>query len=138
MNLSAPFINRPVMTTFIMITIILAGMIAFFKLPVNDLPTIEHPHIQVTILDSSGAGLPSNAPNGAMLLSDINSPFPLVLSFSTSSNEAPVAGGPPISIAAPIVTSAVSPVPEPPSFWLVAIALIVSVPVSLLRRERYV
>ncbi len=90
-----------------------------------------------TILDSSGAGLPSTAPNGALLLSDISSPYPSVLSFSTSSTENPVAGGPPISIAAPIVTSTVSPVPEPPSFWLVGITLIVLLPISLLRRELY-
>ncbi len=48
MNLSAPFIHRPVMTTFLMLTIVLAGLIAFFKLPVSDLPNVEHPHIQVT------------------------------------------------------------------------------------------
>lgn len=48
MNLSAPFINRPVMTTFVMLTILLAGCIAFFHLPVSDLPTIERPHIQVS------------------------------------------------------------------------------------------
>jgi len=48
MNLSAPFIHRPVMTTFVMITLVLAGIVAFFKLPVNDLPTIERPNIQVT------------------------------------------------------------------------------------------
>jgi HAE1 family hydrophobic/amphiphilic exporter-1 len=47
MNLSAPFINRPVMTTFIMLTILVAGWLAFLKLPVSDLPSIEHPHIQV-------------------------------------------------------------------------------------------
>lgn len=48
MNLSSPFINRPVMTTFVMLTIILAGVISFFKLPVSDLPTIEKPHISVS------------------------------------------------------------------------------------------
>ena len=48
MNLSAPFINRPVMTTLVMLTIILAGWLAFIKLPVTDLPTIERPHIQVS------------------------------------------------------------------------------------------
>lgn len=47
MNLSEPFIQRPVMTTFVMLTIILAGWLAFFKLPVTDLPNIEHPHIQI-------------------------------------------------------------------------------------------
>lgn len=48
MNLSAPFIQRPVMTTFLMLTILVAGWMAFIKLPVSDLPTIEHPHIQVS------------------------------------------------------------------------------------------
>lgn len=48
MNLSAPFIHRPVMTTFVMLSIVVAGVIAFFKLPVSDLPTIERPHIQVS------------------------------------------------------------------------------------------
>lgn len=47
MNLSAPFINRPVMTTFVMLTIVIAGWISFVKLPVSDLPTIERPHIEV-------------------------------------------------------------------------------------------
>lgn len=48
MNLSAPFIRRPVMTTFVMLTIILAGWFAFDKLPVSDLPAIEKPNIKVT------------------------------------------------------------------------------------------
>lgn len=48
MNLSAPFIQRPVMTTFLMLTIVVAGWMAFLKLPVSDLPTIEHPHVQVS------------------------------------------------------------------------------------------
>lgn len=48
MNVSAPFINRPVMTTFVMISLFIAGWIAFTRLPVSDLPTIEHPHIEVT------------------------------------------------------------------------------------------
>lgn len=48
MNLSAPFIQRPVMTTFIMLVLVLAGWLSFLKLPVNDLPSIEHPQIAVT------------------------------------------------------------------------------------------
>lgn len=48
MNLSAPFINRPVMTTFVMLSIILAGTVAFFKLPVSDLPTIERQNIEIS------------------------------------------------------------------------------------------
>lgn len=48
MNLSAPFIRRPVMTTFLMLAILIAGIMAFRKLPVSDLPNIEHPIIGVS------------------------------------------------------------------------------------------
>jgi len=48
MNLSAPFILRPVMTTFLILALIVTGLLAYQKLPVSDLPNIEHPHIQVT------------------------------------------------------------------------------------------
>lgn len=48
MNLSAPFIHRPVMTTFLILSIIISGLLAYSKLPVSDLPTIERPHIHVT------------------------------------------------------------------------------------------
>jgi HAE1 family hydrophobic/amphiphilic exporter-1 len=48
MNLSAPFIKRPVMTTFLILALVIAGLLAYTKLPVSDLPTIERPHIQVT------------------------------------------------------------------------------------------
>lgn len=48
MNLSAPFIRRPVMTIFVMLTIVVAGSMAFLKLPVSDLPTIEYPIIRVS------------------------------------------------------------------------------------------
>src|ERR1700722_14259066 len=48
MNLSSPFIHRPIMTTFVILAIMISGILAYLKLPVNDLPTIERPHIQVT------------------------------------------------------------------------------------------
>jgi hydrophobic/amphiphilic exporter-1 (mainly G- bacteria), HAE1 family len=47
MNLSAPFIQRPVMTTFVMMALIIAGWISFNHLSVSDVPTIEEPSIQV-------------------------------------------------------------------------------------------
>lgn len=47
MNLSAPFINRPVMTTFVMLAILIAGCLAFTKLPVSDVPTVEHPEVSI-------------------------------------------------------------------------------------------
>src|ERR1700730_8567365 len=47
MNISAPFINRPAMTTLVMIALFVAGLLAFYKLPVTDLPPISYPEIAV-------------------------------------------------------------------------------------------
>jgi multidrug efflux pump len=47
MNLSTPFINRPVATTLITIAIALSGAIAYRFLPVAPLPQVEFPTIQV-------------------------------------------------------------------------------------------
>ncbi|HYZ20536.1 MAG TPA: efflux RND transporter permease subunit, partial [Rhodopila sp.] len=47
MNFSAPFIARPVATTLLTIGIALAGIFAFFKLPVAPLPQVDFPTISV-------------------------------------------------------------------------------------------
>lgn len=47
MNLSRPFIVRPVMTTLVMSAFLLFGIFAFFALPVNDLPAVDSPTITV-------------------------------------------------------------------------------------------
>src|SRR5574342_2761 len=47
MNLSEPFIRRAVMTTVLTVSVILFGILAYFRLPVNDLPTVDYPVIQV-------------------------------------------------------------------------------------------
>jgi multidrug efflux pump len=47
MNLSRPFILRPVATTLVMVAVILAGAIAYFQLPVSALPQVDYPTIQV-------------------------------------------------------------------------------------------
>jgi multidrug efflux pump len=47
MNLSRPFISRPVATTLLAIGIALAGMFAFVKLPVAPLPQVDFPTISV-------------------------------------------------------------------------------------------
>jgi multidrug efflux pump len=47
MNLSAPFIHRPVATTLITVAIALAGAIAFNVLPVSPLPQVDFPTIAV-------------------------------------------------------------------------------------------
>src|SRR5512143_3031563 len=48
MNLSGPFIARPVATTLLTIGIALAGAIAFRLLPVSPLPRVEFPTIAVS------------------------------------------------------------------------------------------
>lgn len=47
MNLSSPFITRPIATSLLMIAILLAGILAFQFLPVSALPEVEYPTIQV-------------------------------------------------------------------------------------------
>jgi len=47
MNISRPFILRPVATTLLMVAIILAGFVAYRQLPVSALPTVDYPTIQV-------------------------------------------------------------------------------------------
>ncbi|WP_218079338.1 multidrug efflux RND transporter permease subunit [Anthocerotibacter panamensis] len=57
MNPSALFIRRPITTTLVMLGIFLFGLIAYRLLPVNDLPNIDFPTIQVS------ANLPGASPD---------------------------------------------------------------------------
>jgi hydrophobe/amphiphile efflux-1 (HAE1) family protein len=56
MNISAPFIKRPVATTLLTIGLVLAGVLAFRLLPVSPLPQVDFPTISVN------AGLPGADP----------------------------------------------------------------------------
>jgi len=56
MNISAPFIARPVATTLLTIAVVLAGIMAFRTLPVSPLPQVDFPTISVT------AGMPGASP----------------------------------------------------------------------------
>jgi multidrug efflux pump len=47
MNVSAPFISRPVATTLLTVGIALAGVLAFLRLPVSALPQVDFPTIAV-------------------------------------------------------------------------------------------
>src|SRR5580658_9313110 len=47
MSLSTPFIRRPVATTLLSLGLVVAGAIAFFKLPVSPLPDVDIPTISV-------------------------------------------------------------------------------------------
>ena len=46
MNISGPFILRPVMTTLLTVALLLAGATAFRQLPVSALPQVDYPTIQ--------------------------------------------------------------------------------------------
>src|SRR6202023_2958733 len=56
MNISEPFIRKPVATTLIVVAITLAGLAAYRLLPVSPLPQVEFPTISVS------AGLPGASP----------------------------------------------------------------------------
>jgi HAE1 family hydrophobic/amphiphilic exporter-1 len=56
MNISAPFINRPVATTLLMVAVAFAGAVAFPLLPVAPLPKVDFPTINVS------ASLPGASP----------------------------------------------------------------------------
>jgi HAE1 family hydrophobic/amphiphilic exporter-1 len=47
-GLSGPFIQRPVMTVLLTLSVIVAGLATYSKLAVNDLPAVDYPIIQVT------------------------------------------------------------------------------------------
>src|SRR6201994_3496462 len=57
MNLSAPFIARPVATTLLTAGILLAGLMGFLRRPVSPLPKVDFPTIQVQ------ASLPGASPD---------------------------------------------------------------------------
>src|SRR5437016_7846397 len=56
MNISAPFIKRPIGTSLLAAGLLLAGALAFNFLPVAPLPQVEFPVIQIQ------AGLPGASP----------------------------------------------------------------------------
>jgi hydrophobe/amphiphile efflux-1 (HAE1) family protein len=56
MNISAPFIKRPVATTLLTIGLVLSGLVAVRTLPVSPLPQVDFPTISVS------AGLPGASP----------------------------------------------------------------------------
>ena len=48
MNISEPFIHRPVATSLLMAGIVLMGMLGYLLLPISALPPVDFPTIQVT------------------------------------------------------------------------------------------
>src|SRR5271157_2386403 len=56
MNISEPFIRRPIATTLLVIAVFLAGAVAFRLLPVSPLPQVDFPTVSVS------ASLPGASP----------------------------------------------------------------------------
>jgi hydrophobe/amphiphile efflux-1 (HAE1) family protein len=56
MSISAPFIRRPVATSLLAAAVLLAGILAYTRLPVAPLPRVDYPTIQVS------ASLPGASP----------------------------------------------------------------------------
>jgi len=56
MNISEPFIRRPIATTLLVLAVSLAGAVAFRMLPVSPLPQVDFPTVSV------GANLPGASP----------------------------------------------------------------------------
>ena len=56
MNLSQPFINRPVATVLLTLALALLGGVSFYMLPVAPLPQVDFPTISVS------ASLPGASP----------------------------------------------------------------------------
>jgi multidrug efflux pump len=67
MNISEPFIRKPVATTLLLVAITLAGGAAYKMLPVSPLPEVEFPTISVS------AGLPGASP--ATMASSVATPL---------------------------------------------------------------
>src|SRR5271169_5627514 len=79
MNLSAPFIHRPVATTLLTSAIAIAGAIAFTVLPVSPLPQVDFPVISVQ------ASLPGASPQ--IMASSVATPLERQFGHIASVNE---------------------------------------------------
>ncbi len=79
MNLSLPFVKRPIATVLLTIGIALAGIGAFFVLPVSPLPQVDYPTISVS------ASLPGASP--ATMASSVATPLERRLGVISGVNE---------------------------------------------------
>jgi multidrug efflux pump len=79
MNISAPFIARPVATMLLTLGLALAGILAYFSLPVAPLPQVDFPTIAVT------ANLPGASPQ--TMAATVAAPLERVLGSIAGVNE---------------------------------------------------
>lgn len=85
MNLSAPFIRRPVATILLTVGLALAGIAAFFVLPVSPLPQVDYPTISVSA-NLSGASPETMASSVATPLERRLGTIPGVTEMTSQSN----------------------------------------------------
>ncbi len=85
MNISNPFIHRPVATSLLAVAVLLLGLLGLRTLPIAALPTVDYPIIQVT------AALPGASPD--IMASSVTAPLerqlgyiPGLLSMSSTSS----------------------------------------------------
>src|SRR5258708_11724206 len=67
MNISEPFIRRPIATSLLMVGVILLGLLGYTLLPISALPTVDFPTIQIT------TQLPGAAPD--VMVSSVTTPL---------------------------------------------------------------
>ena len=88
MNLSEPFIRRPIATTLIMLGIVAAGSLAYRQLPVSDLPSVDYPVINVR------ASLPGASPQtvAAAVATPLEKQFSTIAGLETMTSNSTLGG----------------------------------------------
>ena len=128
MNISRIFIKKPVMTVLIFITVIVFGVIAYLKMPISELPTVDVPVITISASlpgaspETMASSVASPLENECMQIPGLQSIISnnkegytqIVLTFDLNQN---------IDLAAPDVQAAISraqgnlpDLPEPPQY----------------------
>ena len=90
MNLSRPFIERPVATLMLVLAMALLGVLAYKQLPVNDLPQVDFPTLRITA-SLPGANPETMANTVAMPLERQLATVPGIESMSSQSSQSTTA-----------------------------------------------
>ena len=88
MNISAPFVRRPVGTMLMTIGITLVGIIAFQFSPVAALPQVEFPTINVS------ASLPGASPEASSVAAPLERQFTRIAGVTEMTSTSTMAGPP--------------------------------------------
>lgn len=129
MNFSENFIRKPIMTTLLMVVVTIFGIVAYFTLPISDLPVIDYPVILVNVgypgasPDTMASAVASPLENEfteiqgltSIISNNTESQSQIILTFDLSRN---------VDLAAPDVQAAISraagnlptDLPAPPSY----------------------